>query len=146
MKYSQIPCSCLPTSSQLCTDRPRLWRKQPLLEEISGTNKSKYMQRSPAEEPEEPSAMFQGFFTFPPHHTSSYAISPVASLAISTAPAALSLHYTAGSEYIKFQGMWQRVLSYELLSQKSKNNFLELPLRGKHIDVQGQGHVWSQHA
>lgn len=36
--------------------------------------------------------MFQGFFTLPPHHTSSYAISPVASLAMSTAPAARNLH------------------------------------------------------
>ena len=41
----------------------------------------------PALDPEEPSAMFQGFLTMPPHHTSSKAISPVASLATSTAPA-----------------------------------------------------------
>lgn len=45
----------------------------------------------PAEEPEEPSATFQGFFTLPPHQTSSKAISPVASFAISTAPAFCSL-------------------------------------------------------
>ena len=35
--------------------------------------------------------MFQGFLVKPSYHTSSYAISPVASLATSTAPAACSL-------------------------------------------------------
>ncbi len=45
----------------------------------------------PAEEPEEPSFTFQGFFTLPPHQTSSNAISPVASFAMSTAPAFCSL-------------------------------------------------------
>ena len=35
--------------------------------------------------------MFQGFLTKPPHQMSSYAISPVATLAMRTAPAARSL-------------------------------------------------------
>ena len=50
----------------------------------------------PAEDPEEPCAMFQGFLVKPSNQTSSYAISPVASLAMSTAPAACSLCSKAG--------------------------------------------------
>ena len=53
----------------------------------------------PAEEPDEPSFIFQGFFTLPPHHTSSKAISPVASLAMSTAPALCSLHMATAFQH-----------------------------------------------
>ena len=45
----------------------------------------------PAEDPEAPSSRFQGFLVKPPCHTSLLAISPVDSLAMSTAPAAFSL-------------------------------------------------------
>ena len=55
----------------------------------------------PAEEPDEPSSIFQGFFTLPPHHTSSKAISPVASLAMSTAPALCSLQLATAFQHAK---------------------------------------------
>ncbi len=51
----------------------------------------------PALDPDDPSSRFQGFFTLPPHHTSSNAISPVASLATSTAPARCSLNRHRGA-------------------------------------------------
>ena len=51
----------------------------------------------PADEPLEPCDRFHGFFVWPQNHWSPLASSPVASLAISTAPASRNISTTLAS-------------------------------------------------
>ena len=92
----KVPINWKATNGRWKRFRMLLWesaceRQRQHQRTANGTAPATTAAAGPALDPEDPSAMFQGFFTLPPHHTSSNAISPVANFAISTAPARCSL-------------------------------------------------------
>ena len=63
-----------------------------------GTNPADTAEAEPAEEPEEPCAVFQGFRVLAPNHTSPQANAPIESFATSTAPDSSSRLMTVAAE------------------------------------------------